>query len=325
MREEPDPQGPQLVHPIYAWMEDRVGAHPRPEDHDETLWTVWLLCGLNGAISGGDVPRMCALPLDAPVGEREVQRALRRIGAAEEAQLVRSMCPGLRRLFAEAEHLVLEPDSLATACEMPRVTLVTLDPERELMDELRRLDDDDVAGWAAFSALVDALQAARAEAEYARRPTERLSAASARFRWAARLFAHWVGGRLPSEAEWEYACRAGSGGEWCFGSDEAQLADFAWYARNAFGATHPVGGKTANALGLHDMHGNVLEWCDDWFGAFSTEPRRDPEGPAHGSRRVLRGGASRASAQACRSAYRSRFDPSVRETFVGFRVALPEI
>ncbi len=95
--------------------------------------------------------------------------------------------------------------------------------------------------------------------------------------------------RLPSEAEWEYACRAGSTGKWCFGDQESQLGDYAWFSGNS---AHPVGEKNPNAWGLHDMHGNVFEWCLDWYeaGYYKVSPEDDPPGPSSASARVLRGG-----------------------------------
>jgi len=97
---------------------------------------------------------------------------------------------------------------------------------------------------------------------------------------------------LPTEAQWEYACRAGSTGRWCFGDDASQLADYAWYAVNSGNMTHPVGQKKPNAWGLFDMHGNVGEWCSDWFGPYPNlkAPAEDPTGPVSGDKLVLRGG-----------------------------------
>ncbi|MEW6159818.1 MAG: formylglycine-generating enzyme family protein, partial [Verrucomicrobiota bacterium] len=95
--------------------------------------------------------------------------------------------------------------------------------------------------------------------------------------------------RLPTEAEWEYACRAGSTNQFSFG-DKERAEEFAWTAENSEGKTHPVGQKLPNAWGLHDMHGNVWEWCLDWFAPYPARPEIDPVGPAEGKFKVFHGG-----------------------------------
>lgn len=132
--------------------------------------------------------------------------------------------------------------------------------------------------------------------------------------------------RLPTEAEWEYACRAGTKTRYIFGDDESRLEDYAWYGKNA-GSKHPFafrgGLKPANAFGLFDMHGNVLEWCSDWYDGnyYSQTPEDDPPGPANGSGRVCRGGSYILVAELCRSASRASGWPEHHDYFVGFRVA----
>jgi len=130
--------------------------------------------------------------------------------------------------------------------------------------------------------------------------------------------------RLPTEAEWEYACRAGSKSAYSFGESSKSLGDYAWFGGNSNGQTHPVGEKKANAWGLYDMHGNVWEWCSDWYGDYPKGAVSDPVGIREGSNRVFRGGCWGNEAACCRSAYRSRLSPSCRYFIFncGFRVAL---
>ena len=128
--------------------------------------------------------------------------------------------------------------------------------------------------------------------------------------------------RLPTEAEWEYACRAGSQMAYSFGSDEKSLVNFGWYYSNSKGMTHVVGLKKANAWGLYDMHGNVWEWCADCYGEYPKASATDPRGPEDGSGRVNRGGSWGIDAVDCRSAGRGGDDPSLRLNNLGFRVAL---
>ena len=134
---------------------------------------------------------------------------------------------------------------------------------------------------------------------------------------------HWDhaadGYRLPTEAEWEYACRAGTTTPWSCGDSEKELERHAWFARNARDTTHPVGEKRPNPWGLYDMHGNVWEWCWDWYGDYSREPQTDPMGPPEGNSRMLRGGAFDSPAVFLRSAFRNRFGPENRYQGGGFR------
>ncbi|MFM7516241.1 MAG: formylglycine-generating enzyme family protein, partial [Pirellula sp.] len=128
--------------------------------------------------------------------------------------------------------------------------------------------------------------------------------------------------RLPTEAEWEYACRAGSKSRYSFGESSKSLGDYAWFGDNSNNQTHPVGEKKANAWGLYDMHGNVWECCSDWYGDYPKGAVSDPTGPSKGSFRVLRGGSWGGGAAGCRSAIRVWDVPSDRNFSIGFRVAL---
>ena len=130
--------------------------------------------------------------------------------------------------------------------------------------------------------------------------------------------------RLPTDAQWEYACRAGSKTRFSFGDDDSQLGGYAWFDKNAriVGEkyAHRVGGKRANVWGLHDMHGNVYEWCRDWY-ELEVPGGTDPEVTKMGSRRVHRGGSWYYFSWFCRSAARYRSRPGDRSSLLGFRVA----
>ena len=131
--------------------------------------------------------------------------------------------------------------------------------------------------------------------------------------------------RLPTEAEWEYACRAGTKTRFSFGDDpeEVQVLSYGWYARNASGGHRPVGTKLPNPWGLFDMHGNVWEWCQDWYGPYSKADPKDPTGPATGEFRVVRGGSWYLDRPgSLRSATRYRAKPDATFYNVGLRVLL---
>jgi formylglycine-generating enzyme required for sulfatase activity len=125
--------------------------------------------------------------------------------------------------------------------------------------------------------------------------------------------------RLPTEAEWEYACRAGTKTAYYTGDSEADLDRAAWYYKNSNNTTHPVGQKAPNAWGLFDMHGNVEEWCADWYATYKDEAAVDPQGPAQGKLRVSRGGSGRHGPEDCRSAARW-LSPTGCDAMSGFRV-----
>ena len=128
--------------------------------------------------------------------------------------------------------------------------------------------------------------------------------------------------RLPTEAEWEYACRAGTTTKYSFGDDESLLGDYGWSLKNSSEQTHPVGQKKPNAWGLYDMHGNVEEWCSDWLGDYPDGEVTNPQGPSLGSSRISRGCCWSNSATVCRSAYRGRSHPAGRSSRQGFRLAV---
>jgi formylglycine-generating enzyme required for sulfatase activity len=128
--------------------------------------------------------------------------------------------------------------------------------------------------------------------------------------------------RLPTEAEWEYAARAGSSASYSFGDDVDLLDQYGWYEANSGSSTHPVGQKLPNSWGLYDISGNAWEWCLDWFGPNPTTLSTDPQGPVSGTGRVVRGGSWFRPAAMCRAAQRLTVVPTARYTDLGFRIVL---
>lgn len=127
---------------------------------------------------------------------------------------------------------------------------------------------------------------------------------------------------LPTEAQWEYACRAGTRTRFWLGARDEDLIKIAWCYENSDSTTHPVGRKAANAWGLHDVHGNVWEWCHDWYGGCGAEAETDPEGPASGEYRVSKGGSWGSLAIGTRCAARQQVRPDACHSGTGFRIAV---
>ena len=133
-----------------------------------------------------------------------------------------------------------------------------------------------------------------------------------------------TGYRLPTEAEWEYACRGGSSTLFYWGGDAIDDDTYAWLQDYSGNQIHPVAGKTPNAFGLFDMAGNAWEWCNDWFSAgyYTVNPITDPAGPANGQQRCIRGGSFQTAAYFAQSATRSEMQPENAASSIGFRVVL---
>jgi formylglycine-generating enzyme len=128
--------------------------------------------------------------------------------------------------------------------------------------------------------------------------------------------------RLPTEAQWEFAARGGASGSPTKYAGSNTIGDVAWYDGNSGSKTHPVGQKRPNELGIYDMSGNVWEWCNDWYGSYTSGTKSHPSDSASGSRRVRRGGSWDRNARYCRVSFRSLSTPDNRFNYLGFRLVL---
>ncbi len=130
------------------------------------------------------------------------------------------------------------------------------------------------------------------------------------------------GYRLPTEAEWEYACRAGTQGAYASGNDSSKLADYAWFDKNSGGHPQPVGTKKPNAWGLYDMCGNLWQWCNDFYQVdyYQQSRKDDPRGPKTGETKIVRGGCWKSSADSCKAGYRYNENPGYADVCFGYDI-----
>ena len=128
--------------------------------------------------------------------------------------------------------------------------------------------------------------------------------------------------RLPTEAEWEFACRGGNNSRGYKYSGSDNIDNVAWYFSNSDQTAHPVATKSPNELGIYDMSGNVWEWCSDWYAIYSSGAQTNPKGPYDGSNRVFRGGSCYGNARDCRSSRRTVSSPGFCNCDIGFRLSL---
>jgi formylglycine-generating enzyme required for sulfatase activity len=224
-----------------------------------------------------------------------------------EERYEQHVLPHMRHVPGGKFEMGSEPDSCRTFCgEAPRHTV-----------EITSFLLSDRAVVNALFSLIDGDAPAAAGAQ---RPVVAVS-------WfEATLFAMWVGCRLPTEAEWELACGAGSVGEW-YCPNASDLPAWAWYSENAGGEIHEAGSREPNALGLFDMHGNVWEWCrdcydQDYYGRSPTvNPVNLEDRPSHPANRVTRGGSMHSLAEMCRTRFRLHEPPAFWADDLGFRLA----
>jgi formylglycine-generating enzyme required for sulfatase activity len=251
-------------------------------------------------------------PFDSPEAQRRQQETAKALGVAAEKDLDLGGGVTMRLVLIPAGEFLMGAESVYED-ESPVHRVRITRPFYMSVTEVTQKQFVAVMGsiWAIFKG--DENPAERASWPKASEFCRKLSAQAG------------VNARLPTEAEWEYVCRAGTDTRYQFGSDPKGLDAYGWAAANSEGKTHPVGQKKPNAWGLYDMYGNLSEWCSDWYAAdyYRNSPVDDPLGPTEGKFRVSRGGSWITESEICCSAHRDWILPRVAyDPHFGFRVVV---
>lgn len=259
---------------------------------------VFVLSGTLGVLAGCDR----SAPNDAP---NEIRT---------KSGIVVVQLPGGRFIMGDENEADAQPHEVYVSAFYIDKCLVT-------QEEYQRVMGDNPSRWKASKNPVEQVRWSDA-ARYcnARSRLEGLQPCYDLKTWECNFDAD--GYRLPTEAEWEYACRAGTKTTYFFGNDPSKLRDYAWFEENSGGKPRPVGQKLPNPWGLYDMCGNVWQWCNDSYKVdyYQESPQEDPRGPKAGDNKVVRGGAWKFSARTCRSGYRYNEDPGYADVCFGYDI-----
>jgi formylglycine-generating enzyme required for sulfatase activity len=260
--------------------------------------TVFVFSGTLGVLAGCDR----SAPNDAP---NEIRT---------KSGIVMVQLPGGRFIMGDESEVDAQPHEVYVSAFYIDKCLVT-------QEEYQRVMGDNPSRWKASMNPVEQVRWSDA-ARYcnARSRLEGLQSCYDLKTWECNFDAD--GYRLPTEAEWEYACRAGTKTTYFFGNDSSKLRDYAWFEENSGGRPRPVGQKLPNPWGLYDVHGNVWQWCNDFYKVdyYQESPQENPRGPNIGDNKVVRGGAWKFSAQTCRSGYRYNEDPGYADVCFGYDI-----